>query len=88
MANLNSLFCFDFTIRAIKISHKSLDKDVYLEAEKESDWRKWMEHLQLAAILFKNEEKVRNSMVFSDSMSMLSTVMEGKVTLYGSQTLL
>ncbi|XP_071819608.1 connector enhancer of kinase suppressor of ras 2-like isoform X3 [Apostichopus japonicus] len=70
---------------AIKISHRNLDKDVYLEAEKESDWQKWMEHLQLAAILFKNEEKVRNSMVFSDNMSMLSTVMED-ITGYHSES--
>ncbi|PIK59133.1 hypothetical protein BSL78_03938, partial [Apostichopus japonicus] len=43
---------------AIKISHKSLDKDVYLEAEKESDWRKWMEHLQRQLFYSRTKKKL------------------------------
>lgn len=77
MLVIRMLFCTTI-VRGIKISHKSVDKSLYLEAEKEADWRKWMEHLQLAAILFKDEENVRKSLVFSDNISMLSTVMEGK----------
>ncbi|KAJ8026763.1 CNK3/IPCEF1 fusion protein [Holothuria leucospilota] len=54
---------------AIKISHKNVEKKVYIAAQKESDWKRWMEHLQLASVLYTNSENVRNSQIFSDNFT-------------------
>lgn len=50
----------------MKIFHQGTGKKFFIAAEGQSDWETWLKHLQLAATIYANTDKVRSSRIFTD----------------------